>query len=102
MPRVKAFVAPHDCHHVGLAEVLDVMRISCWYIDHLDFVTTHKFLYHWHIWLVLVAKTYHTTSTHHTEFLCLCVVPMFTFGDAWFADVDAYLTTVQCVDKFGK
>ena len=93
MPWVKAFVAPHNSHHIGVAEILDIVCITCWYIHHLYFVATHKFLYHWHIWLSLVTKTYYTTSTHYTEFLGLCVVPMLAFGDAWFRYIHRHLPT---------
>ena len=38
-------------------------------------------------------------SAHNDEEFPLGVVPMLSFGDAWFADVDAYLTAVQSMDE---
>ena len=41
-------------------------------------------------------------AAHNDEELPLGVVPVLTFGDAWFADVDAYLATVQCMYEFSE
>ena len=41
-------------------------------------------------------------SMNHDKLFPFAVVPMLTFGDAGFADVDAYLTAVFGVDKLGE
>ena len=39
---------------------------------------------------------------NHDKLLPFAVVPMLAFGDARFADVDAYLAAVFSVDKLGE
>ena len=48
------------------------------------------------------ALLYEAVAAHYDEELPFGVVPVLAFGDAWFADVDADLSAVQGVDKFGE
>lgn len=38
-------------------------------------------------------------SAYDNEELPLCVMPVLSLGDSWFADVDTYLSTIECMDK---
>ena len=98
---IEDLVAVHYCYEVfGVGEVDDVVGVAWKHVNSLDLVTRH-------LKVEDFIRAYpsllnQATAAHYDEELPFGIVPMLAFGDAWLADIDRYLTTVQCVDKFSK
>ena len=70
-------------------------HVNCFYLVSADFKVQH---------LVASDSTLldEAMAANNDEELPFCVVPVLSFCDAWLADVDAYLTTVQCMYEFSE
>ena len=98
---VEDLVAVHYCYEVfSFREVDYVVGVAWKHVYCFNLVTTN-------LEVEDFIRTYTTLlnesmTAHNDEELPLCVVPMLAFCDAWLADVDAYLTAVECVHKLCK
>ena len=98
---VEGLVAVHHCYEVfRLAQVDDVVGVAREHYHTLNFIATHLIIKHFVG--ALFAHLYQAVSAHHDELFPLGVVPVLTFGDARFADVDTHLSAFDCADKFGE
>ena len=68
--------------------------------DTLDFVTTHLVVEDFVG--TFLAELDEAVARDDDELFPLGVVPMLALGDTWLGDVDAYLSAVEGVDKFGE
>lgn len=99
--RIKYLVAIHDGNEVfGVGEVDDVVGVTGEHDDGLDFVTTHLIVEDFV--RVLLAELDEAVARDDDELFPLGVVPMLALGDAGLGDVDAHLSAVEGVDKFGE
>ncbi len=99
--RIEYLVAVHDGDEVfGVGEVDDVVGVTGEHDDGLDFVTTHLVVEDFVG--TFLAELDETVARDDDELFPLGVVPMLTFGDTRLRDVDAYLSAVEGVDKFGE
>ena len=84
----------------GIGEVDDVVGIAGEHDDGLDFVTTHLIVEDFV--RALLAELDEAVARDDDELFPLGVVPMLALGDTWLRDVDAHLSAVEGVDKFGE
>ena len=99
--RIEYLVAVHDGNEVfGVGEVDDVVGVAGEHDDGLDFVTTNFIVQHFVC--SFLAELDEAVARDDDELFPLGVVPMFTLGDTWLRDVDAYLSAVEGVNQFGE
>ena len=103
MRRIKDLVAIHHRDEVlRVGEVDDVVRIAREHVDALDVVARDFKLDDLAFRVVEVALLDEAVATDHDEELPLGVVPVLSLGDAWLADVDAHLATIQGMHQLGE
>ena len=99
--RIEYLVAVHDGNEVfGVGEVDDVVGVAGEHDDGLDFVTTNFIVQHFVC--AFLAELDEAVARDDVDLFPLGVVPMFTLGDTWLRDVDAYLSAVEGVNQFGE
>lgn len=99
--RIEYLVAVHDGDEVfGIGEVDDVVGIAGEHDDGLDFVTTHLIVEDFV--RALLAELDEAVARDDDELFPLGVMPMLALGDTRLRDIDAYLSAVEGVDKFGE
>lgn len=99
--RIEYLVAVHDGDEVfGVGEVDDIVGIAGEHDDGLDFVTTHLVVEDFVG--TFLAELDEAVAGDDDELFPLGVVPMLALGDAGLGDVDAYLSAIEGVDKFGE
>ena len=98
---VEDFVAVHYCDEVfGVGEVDDVVGIARKHVDCFYLISAYfKVEDCIRSYSALLDKP---VTADYDEKFPLGIVPVLTFGDTWFADVDRYLATVECVDELGE
>lgn len=83
-----------------LTEIDDIMCPAGNHVDNFNLIATdlkfHRFT------CVDIAFLDEFLSGNHDKQLPLAVVPVLTLGNAGVIDIDANLSTILCVDKFGK
>ena len=94
---VEDFVAVHDCDEVlCVGEVDDVVGVAWKHVNCFDLVTAHLKIEDFvRTYSALLDKS---VAAYYDEEFPFGVVPVLAFGDARFADVYAYLSTVQGVN----
>ena len=99
--RVENLVAVHDSYKIlSLGEVYDVVRISGQHDDALNLVARDFELDD--LVRTLFPLLNQAVAGNNDELLPFGVVPVLTFGDTRFADIDAYLSAVERVDQLGE
>ena len=99
--RVENLVAVHDRDKIlSLREVDDVVRISGQHDDALNLVARDFELDN--LIRTLFPLLDQAVAGNNDELLPFGVVPVLTFGDTRFADIDAYLSAVERVDQLGE
>lgn len=99
--RIEYLVAVHDGDEVfGVGEVDDVVGVAGEHDDGLDFVTTHLVVEDFVG--AFLAELDEAVARDNDELFPLGVVPMLPLGDTRLRDIDAYLSAVEGVDKFGE
>ena len=84
---VEDFVAVHYCDEIFCVRevyyIVGVARqhVDCFYLVSADFEVQNLIC-------SVFSLLYESVAAHNDEELPLGVVPMLSFGDAWFADVD--------------
>lgn len=97
----EGLVAPHEGDEVfGVGEVGDVVGVARYHFDYLDAVAgdfeIQDFVGSF------FAQLYESMAFHYDEFFVLGVMPMLSFGDAGFGDVDGELSGIGRADDFGE
>lgn len=99
--RVENLVAVHDRDKIlSLREVDDVVRISGQHDDALNLVARDFELDD--LVRTLFPLLDQAVAGNNDELLPFGVVPVLTFGDTRFADIDTYLSAVECANQLGK
>ena len=103
MIRIEDFVAVHHSDEIfGVTEIDDVMGVTGEHVNGLNVVAINFPFQNFPFGIVQITLLDKTMAFHHNELFELRMVPMLSFSDAWLADVDANLATVQGVNKFGE
>ena len=97
--RVEALVAPDECNHVGVPEVLEVVRVARRHVYHLYPVPGHRVLDDLRLRVPHVPEPYHTPAAHHDELLVLAVVPVVPLRHMRSGDVHRHLAPVGCAEQ---
>lgn len=101
MGRVETLVTPHEGDEVfGFRQVDDVMRIAGNHFHNLDFIATDLNIDH--LISTNLTKPDQTVAADYHELLVLGVVPVLTFGNPRFGDIDRELPAICCTNQFGK
>ena len=99
MGGVEELVAIHDRNQVlRLAEIDDIMGMAGQHVNALDIITGYLKLNDFI--RSQFAFLNQAMSGNDDEELPLGIMPMLAFGDAGFGDIDADLTTIQCMHQF--
>ena len=107
MLRIEGFVRPHQRHQIfRFRKVDDVVRVAGQHMHRFNFVTGH-FKVHHRIGLAVFIRSDATfldesVPRHHDEEFPLRVVPVLSFCNSRFRDVDGKLPAVDGLHKFRK
>ena len=92
--RIENLIAVHNCHQVlSLGEVDDVVGVAGVHVYGLDIVATY-FVIPYFIGSFFTHLNESMTRYNNKGFP-FAMVPMYAFGNARFADVDAYLSAIK-------
>ena len=78
------------------------MGVAREHMDCLDVVAINFPFQNFSLGIVQIALLDKAMAFHDDELLELRVVPMLSFSDAWLADIDADLATVEGMNQFGE
>src|SRR5690554_6907788 len=91
--RIKNLIHPHHRNHIRVAQILNVMSIPDWNIDHLKLIARYIILIN--LLLVNLAEADNTPAAHNQKLLILGMMPVLTFGNAWLGNINRNLTTIR-------
>src|SRR5690554_5452586 len=100
MLRIKNLIHPHHSNHICVAQILYIMSIANWNINHLKLIARYKVLIN--LLLVNLAKANNTLAAHNKKLLILRMMPMLTFSNARLRNIDRNLTTVWRLQELRK
>ena len=98
---VEDLVAVHYCHKIlSIGQVDDIVSISRQHV--YSFYLVSAYLKVQHLVASDSALLDEAMAAYNDEEFPLCIVPVLSFCDAWLADINAYLATVQCMYEFSE
>src|SRR5690554_736318 len=100
MLRIKNLIHPHHSNHICVAQILYIMSIANWNINHLKLIARYKVLIN--LLLVNLAKANNTLAAHNKKLLILGMMPVLTFSNARLRNIDRNLTTVGRLQELCK
>src|SRR5690554_2726127 len=100
MLRIKNLINPHHRNHICVAQILNVVSIPYWYINHLKVIARYKVLINF--LLVNLTKTDYTLAANNKKLLILGMMPMLTFSNARLRYINRNLTSVGRLQELRK
>ena len=100
MLRIKNLIHPHHRNHISVAQILYVMSIPNWNINHLKLIARYKELIN--LLLVNLAEADNTLAAHNKKLLILLVMPMLTFSYTRLRYINRYLSTIGRLQELRK
>src|SRR5690554_789136 len=83
--RIKDLIHPHNRNHIRITQVLNIMSIAYWNINHFRLFSRNKIFIHFYI--IYLTEANHTFTTYNQKLLILGMMPVLTFCNTRFRDI---------------
>ncbi len=97
---IERLVCPHDSHHVRIAQILNVVRVTYRDIHHLQLVARNIILIDFLSSIFRKRMTPCPLTTRNFSFLC--VMPVVSFGNARLGNIHRHLSSIGRFQEFSK